>query len=107
MLEHHEFFKKFIVNIRRDEEMIWNYREREWDFMKKKFFSLKFKTGLIFTILILIVLFINAIATIKQIKGINKESYGREALSVIKTINCNIDGDKFEELVKTKNDKTQ
>lgn len=52
-------------------------------------------------------LFINAIATIKQIKGINKESYGREALSVIKTINCNIDGDKFEELVKTKNDKTQ
>ncbi|WP_078115946.1 hypothetical protein [Clostridium beijerinckii] len=75
--------------------------------MKKKFFSLKFKTGLIFTILILMVLLINAIATIKQIKGINEESYGREALSVIKTINCNIDGDKFEELVKTKNDKTQ
>lgn len=73
--------------------------------MKKRFYSLKFKICSIFIVFILMILFIITLTLNNQIKEINEESYGRESLSIVKMINFNIDGDKFEELVRTKDDK--
>ncbi|MEG1254880.1 methyl-accepting chemotaxis protein [Clostridium sp.] len=71
--------------------------------MKGKFYSLKFKLSMILAVLMGMVLIISSIITIGMIKKLNVESYGKQALSIVKSTRNNIDGDKFEEIAKNKN----
>jgi predicted RND superfamily exporter protein len=71
--------------------------------MKKRFYSLKLKLGIIVIILMALILSVNLVITIEQIKKLNEESYGREALFIVKSTKNSIDADKFEKLVENKN----
>ncbi|MEG2290035.1 MAG: methyl-accepting chemotaxis protein [Clostridium sp.] len=70
--------------------------------MKGKFYSLKFKLSIMLAAIMGIVLIINTITTLGAISNISEEAYGKQALSMVKSVRTSIDGDKFEELAKSK-----
>lgn len=70
--------------------------------MREKFYSLKFKLSIVLTGILGIILIFNGITTLMSISNLSEESYGREALSIVKVMRANVDGDKFEELTKSK-----